>query len=53
MSAVAESRVGTILEKALDGERLTEEDAVALLRSRELVAVGRAANEIRRWEAAA
>jgi cyclic dehypoxanthinyl futalosine synthase len=40
--------VGDVLEKALDGERISDEDAVALLRSRDLVAVGRAANEIRR-----
>jgi 2-iminoacetate synthase ThiH len=39
--------VGEVLEKALDGERNTDEDAVALLESRDLVAVGRAANEIR------
>jgi cyclic dehypoxanthinyl futalosine synthase len=36
-----------ILEKALEGERITDEDAVALLRSRDLVSVGRVANEIR------
>src|SRR3989440_13013214 len=36
-----------ILEKALEGERISEEDAVALLRSRDLVAVGRAAQQIR------
>ena len=36
-----------ILDKALDGERITDEDAVALLRSRDLVAVGRVANELR------
>jgi cyclic dehypoxanthinyl futalosine synthase len=35
------------LDKALDGERITETDAIALLRSRDLVAIGRAANEIR------
>jgi cyclic dehypoxanthinyl futalosine synthase len=39
--------VALVLEKALDGERITDEDAVALLRSRDLVAVGRVANEIR------
>ena len=33
--------------KALDGERITDDDAIALLRSRDLVAVGRVANEIR------
>ena len=39
--------VDDVLDKALDGERIADEDAVALLRSRDLVAVGRAANEIR------
>ena len=37
-----------VLEKALDGERITEADAVALLRSRDLVSAGRVANELRR-----
>ena len=36
-----------MLDKALDGERITDDDAIALLRSRDLVAVGRVANEIR------
>ena len=36
-----------ILEKAHEGERITDADAVALLRSRDLVAVGRAANAVR------
>jgi cyclic dehypoxanthinyl futalosine synthase len=40
--------VEEVLEKALDGERISDDDAIALLRSRDLVAVGRAANEIRR-----
>ncbi|MGH3132980.1 MAG: cyclic dehypoxanthinyl futalosine synthase [Gaiellaceae bacterium] len=35
------------LEKALDGERIADGDAVALLRSRDLVAIGRVANELR------
>src|ERR1041384_2276969 len=35
------------LERAREGERITDEEAVALLRSRDLVAVGRVANEIR------
>jgi cyclic dehypoxanthinyl futalosine synthase len=39
--------VADVLEKAFDGERITDEDAVSLLRSRDLVAVGRVANEIR------
>jgi len=36
-----------ILERARSGERISDEDAVELLRSRDLVAVGRAANEVR------
>jgi cyclic dehypoxanthinyl futalosine synthase len=36
-----------ILEKALDGERVSDEEAAALLRSRDLVSIGRVANEIR------
>jgi cyclic dehypoxanthinyl futalosine synthase len=40
-----------ILEKALDGERITDADAVELLESRDLVAVGRAANELRNRKA--
>jgi cyclic dehypoxanthinyl futalosine synthase len=39
--------VREILEKALAGERISEADALALLESRDLVAVGRAANELR------
>ena len=45
--AVARPTVAAILERALDGERITDDDAVALLRSRDLVAVGRVANELR------
>jgi cyclic dehypoxanthinyl futalosine synthase len=47
MSAVAAPTVREILDKALDGERISDEEAVALLRSRELVAVGRVADELR------
>jgi cyclic dehypoxanthinyl futalosine synthase len=36
-----------ILEKALDGERISDEEAVTLLRARDLVAVGRVADELR------
>ena len=36
-----------MLAKALAGERLGDEDAATLLRSRDLVAVGRVANELR------
>src|SRR3990172_2401003 len=39
--------VHEVLEKALDGERVSDDDAIALLHSRDLVAVGRVANEIR------
>ena len=40
-------RVRDALDKALDGERIGDDDALALLESRDLVAVGRAANELR------
>ena len=36
-----------VLTKALDGERISDDEALTLLRSRDLVAVGRAANELR------
>ncbi len=39
--------VRAVLEKALDGERISDEDAEELLESRDLVAVGRTANELR------
>jgi cyclic dehypoxanthinyl futalosine synthase len=41
------SAVAEILEKALDGERIDDREALALLESRDLVAVGRAANALR------
>jgi cyclic dehypoxanthinyl futalosine synthase len=41
------SAVAGILEKALDGARIDDAEALALLESRDLVAVGRAANELR------
>jgi cyclic dehypoxanthinyl futalosine synthase len=37
----------SVLDKALEGERITDEEALALLRSRDLVAVGRVADELR------
>src|SRR3989440_7065035 len=40
-------RVAQVLERALDGERIDDAEALALLESRDLVAVGRAANELR------
>src|SRR5262249_44672392 len=39
--------VKDVLDKALDGERISDKCALALLESRDLVAVGRAANELR------
>ena len=42
-----QAQVAEVLEKALDGERIDDADAVALLRSRDLVSVGRVANAIR------
>ena len=41
------NRVASILDKALSGERIGEDEAVALLDSRDLVSVGRAADELR------
>jgi cyclic dehypoxanthinyl futalosine synthase len=39
--------VNEILEKALDGERITDAEALTLLESRDLVAVGRTAEKLR------
>ncbi len=39
--------VSAVLEKALDGQRIDDTEALELLESRDLVAVGRAANEVR------
>ena len=39
--------VAEVLDKALEGERITDADALALLESRDLVRVGRAAEELR------
>ena len=47
LAAPARESVRTILDRALDGERITDEDAITLLESRDLVAVGRAADELR------
>ncbi|MDX6438894.1 MAG: cyclic dehypoxanthinyl futalosine synthase, partial [Gaiellaceae bacterium] len=47
MTLLETRTVEEILAKALDGERISDDDAVALLRSRELVAVGRVADELR------
>ena len=40
--------VAAVLQKALDGERITDAEAVELLESRDLVAIGKAADELRR-----
>ena len=41
------TQVAEILDRALEGERIGEGEALMLLESRDLVAVGRAANELR------
>ncbi len=43
--------VRQVLDKALGGERISDDDALVLLHSRDLVAVGRAANELRNRKA--
>jgi cyclic dehypoxanthinyl futalosine synthase len=48
VTTVAAPAVQDVLAKALDGERIADDEAVALLQSRELVAVGRVADELRR-----
>ncbi len=48
MTVVADNAtVAGILGRALSGERITDDDAIALLRSRDLVPIGRAANTLR------
>jgi cyclic dehypoxanthinyl futalosine synthase len=47
MNEAPRGGVVSILERTLGGERLSDADALTLLRSRKLVEVGRAANEIR------
>ncbi|MBI4172411.1 MAG: dehypoxanthine futalosine cyclase [Actinobacteria bacterium] len=44
---VRKPAVAEVLEKALDGERINDAEALILLRSRDLLAVGRVANELR------
>ena len=46
-AVAAADETAPVLDKALAGERISDDDAVALLRSRDLVAIGRAANELR------
>jgi cyclic dehypoxanthinyl futalosine synthase len=45
--SVAERTVADVLARAAAGERIDDDDAIVLLRSRDLVAVGRVANEVR------
>ena len=47
MTALETRTVDEVLGKALDGERISDDEAVALLRSRELVPIGRVADELR------
>ena len=47
MTALATHTVDAVLEKALEGERISDDEAVVLLRSRELVPIGRVADELR------
>jgi cyclic dehypoxanthinyl futalosine synthase len=47
MSVVADRSVADVLARVRDGERIDDDDAVVLLRSRDLVAVGRVADEVR------
>jgi cyclic dehypoxanthinyl futalosine synthase len=47
VSVAVNRSVAEILGRAHEGERIGDEDAVALLRSRDLVAVGRVADEVR------
>src|ERR1700751_5407085 len=44
---VRTSTVAGVLDKALSGERISDDDARTLLESRELVRIGRAAHELR------
>jgi cyclic dehypoxanthinyl futalosine synthase len=46
-SGVATGMVAEILARTLAGERLSDENALALLGSRELIRIGKAANEVR------
>ena len=48
---LSEGSVSHVLERALEGERISDAEALTLLESRDLVAVGRAAHEIRNRKA--
>jgi cyclic dehypoxanthinyl futalosine synthase len=45
--AVDNTQVTEVLDRVLSGERISDTDAEALLRSRDLVRIGKAANELR------
>jgi cyclic dehypoxanthinyl futalosine synthase len=47
MATAAPSATAAILDKAFDGDRITDAEALALLESHDLVAIGRTANELR------
>ncbi|MGZ8687114.1 MAG: CofH family radical SAM protein, partial [Gaiellaceae bacterium] len=47
VTAPERQTVRTILDRALEGERISDDDAVTLLESRDLIAVGQAAEELR------
>ncbi|HTI35890.1 MAG TPA: hypothetical protein VL422_19590, partial [Miltoncostaea sp.] len=47
MTTLAPTRVDEILDGVLAGRRLSDEDALTLLRSRDLVSVGEAAKAVR------
>ena len=52
MATVERTRtVSEILDRALQGERISDEDAIVLLHSRDLIAVGAAADELRNRKA--
>ncbi len=46
-SVSATSRVGDVLDRAVDGGRISDDDALLLLQSGELIAIGQAANTLR------
>lgn len=48
MSTVTDTDITPILDRAREGERISDEEALALLQSRDLVAVGQAADAVRR-----
>jgi cyclic dehypoxanthinyl futalosine synthase len=47
MTTLIPNTTESVLDKALSGERITDAEALTLLESRDLLAVGRAANELR------